>query len=147
MFRLFLLCFLHLRWPKGDTSIFSSMPLGFYILGSMLMLVGAKYLAGWCFHFSASIFVPHLSPSINMKRVNKYVGLASIRSPLKTGLWKQEPGNGHWPHFYSTVDPEATSVPSSWKLPENQGIKSKEHCYFSSFFFKLKPIVKLYIIF
>ncbi|XP_056882479.1 glycerol kinase isoform X2 [Takifugu flavidus] len=31
---------------NGESSIFSSMPLGFYILGSMLMLVGAKYLAG-----------------------------------------------------------------------------------------------------
>ncbi|XP_074482674.1 glycerol kinase isoform X1 [Sebastes fasciatus] len=31
---------------NGETSIFSSVPLGFYILGSMLMLVGAKYLAG-----------------------------------------------------------------------------------------------------
>ncbi|KAL6115234.1 glycerol kinase isoform X2 [Pungitius pungitius] len=31
---------------NGETSIFSSFPLGFYIMGSMLMLVGAKYLAG-----------------------------------------------------------------------------------------------------
>uniref|UniRef100_UPI0037E78840 glycerol kinase isoform X1 n=1 Tax=Semicossyphus pulcher TaxID=241346 RepID=UPI0037E78840 len=31
---------------NGETSIFSSAPLGFYIFGSMLMLVGAKYLAG-----------------------------------------------------------------------------------------------------
>ncbi|XP_019957654.1 glycerol kinase isoform X1 [Paralichthys olivaceus] len=31
---------------NGETSIFSSVPLGFYIMGSMLMLVGAKYLAG-----------------------------------------------------------------------------------------------------
>ncbi|KAM8904412.1 LOW QUALITY PROTEIN: glycerol kinase 3-like [Spinachia spinachia] len=31
---------------NGEASIFSSIPLGFYILGSMLMLVGAKYLAG-----------------------------------------------------------------------------------------------------
>ncbi|XP_030635976.1 glycerol kinase isoform X2 [Chanos chanos] len=29
-----------------ETSIFSSVPLGFYILGSMLMLIGAKYIAG-----------------------------------------------------------------------------------------------------
>ncbi|NP_001418030.1 glycerol kinase isoform 1 [Danio rerio] len=29
-----------------DTSIFSSVPLGFYILGSMFMLIGAKYIAG-----------------------------------------------------------------------------------------------------
>uniref|UniRef100_G3PKK1 glycerol kinase n=1 Tax=Gasterosteus aculeatus aculeatus TaxID=481459 RepID=G3PKK1_GASAC len=29
---------------NGETSIFSSIPLGFYIMGSMLMLVGAKYL-------------------------------------------------------------------------------------------------------
>lgn len=42
------LCFLALRRPEGESSIFSSAPLGFYILGSMLMLVGAKYLAGWC---------------------------------------------------------------------------------------------------
>ncbi|XP_041637994.1 glycerol kinase isoform X2 [Cheilinus undulatus] len=32
---------------NGETSIFSSAPLGFYIFGSMLMLVGAKYLAGY----------------------------------------------------------------------------------------------------
>lgn len=32
----------------GESSIFSSAPLGFYLLGSMLMLVGAKYLAGGC---------------------------------------------------------------------------------------------------
>ncbi|XP_070813704.1 glycerol kinase isoform X1 [Chaetodon trifascialis] len=31
---------------NGETSIFSSAPLGFYIMGSMLMLIGAKYLAG-----------------------------------------------------------------------------------------------------
>lgn len=31
---------------NGETSIFSSVPLGFYIMGSMLMLVGARYLAG-----------------------------------------------------------------------------------------------------
>ncbi|XP_042175345.1 glycerol kinase-like [Oncorhynchus tshawytscha] len=31
---------------NGETSIFSSVPLGFYILGSMLMLIGAKYIAG-----------------------------------------------------------------------------------------------------
>uniref|UniRef100_A0A673C3D8 glycerol kinase n=1 Tax=Sphaeramia orbicularis TaxID=375764 RepID=A0A673C3D8_9TELE len=30
---------------EGETSIFSSVPLGFYIMGSMLMLVGAKYIA------------------------------------------------------------------------------------------------------
>ncbi|XP_077088363.1 glycerol kinase isoform X2 [Siphateles boraxobius] len=29
-----------------ETSIFSSIPLGFYILGSMFMLIGAKYIAG-----------------------------------------------------------------------------------------------------
>uniref|UniRef100_H3CY30 glycerol kinase n=1 Tax=Tetraodon nigroviridis TaxID=99883 RepID=H3CY30_TETNG len=33
---------------NGESSIFSSAPLGFYLLGSMLMLVGAKYLAGGC---------------------------------------------------------------------------------------------------
>ncbi|KAK1802867.1 hypothetical protein P4O66_021407, partial [Electrophorus voltai] len=31
---------------KADASIFSSMPLGFYVLGSMFMLIGAKYIAG-----------------------------------------------------------------------------------------------------
>ncbi|CAL8302200.1 glycerol kinase isoform X1 [Gadus morhua] len=31
---------------NGETSIFCSVPLGFYIIGSMLMLVGAKYIAG-----------------------------------------------------------------------------------------------------
>uniref|UniRef100_A0A8B9L317 glycerol kinase n=1 Tax=Astyanax mexicanus TaxID=7994 RepID=A0A8B9L317_ASTMX len=31
-----------------ESSIFSSVPLGFYILGSMLMLIGAKYIAGQC---------------------------------------------------------------------------------------------------
>lgn len=31
---------------NGETSIFSSAPLGFYILGSMVMLIGAKYIAG-----------------------------------------------------------------------------------------------------
>ncbi|XP_018595447.2 glycerol kinase isoform X4 [Scleropages formosus] len=31
---------------NGETSIFSSVPLGFYILGSMFMLIGAKYIAG-----------------------------------------------------------------------------------------------------
>uniref|UniRef100_W5MW46 Probable glycerol kinase n=1 Tax=Lepisosteus oculatus TaxID=7918 RepID=W5MW46_LEPOC len=30
---------------NGETSIFSSLPLGFYILGSMLMLIGAKSIA------------------------------------------------------------------------------------------------------
>nr|XP_015219570.1 PREDICTED: glycerol kinase [Lepisosteus oculatus] len=32
---------------NGETSIFSSLPLGFYILGSMLMLIGAKSIAGY----------------------------------------------------------------------------------------------------
>lgn len=31
---------------NGEPSIFCSVPLGFYIMGSMIMLVGAKYLAG-----------------------------------------------------------------------------------------------------
>ncbi|XP_040888494.1 glycerol kinase-like isoform X2 [Toxotes jaculatrix] len=31
---------------NGETSIFSSVPLGFYIMGSMLMLIGAKYISG-----------------------------------------------------------------------------------------------------
>ncbi|XP_026157806.1 glycerol kinase isoform X1 [Mastacembelus armatus] len=31
---------------NGETSIFSSVPLGFYIMGSMLMLIGARYIAG-----------------------------------------------------------------------------------------------------
>ncbi|KAI1899188.1 hypothetical protein AGOR_G00059130 [Albula goreensis] len=31
---------------NGETSIFSSVPLGFYILGSMFMLIGAKYISG-----------------------------------------------------------------------------------------------------
>ncbi|TRY95297.1 hypothetical protein DNTS_006748 [Danionella cerebrum] len=31
-----------------ETSIFSSVPLGFYIMGSMFMLIGAKYVAGQC---------------------------------------------------------------------------------------------------
>ncbi|XP_064879620.1 glycerol kinase isoform X2 [Oncorhynchus nerka] len=33
---------------NGETSIFSSVPLGFYILGSMFMLIGAKYITGQC---------------------------------------------------------------------------------------------------
>ncbi|KAJ8252951.1 hypothetical protein GJAV_G00207530 [Gymnothorax javanicus] len=32
---------------NGETSIFSSAPLGIYILGSMFMLIGAKYIAGY----------------------------------------------------------------------------------------------------
>lgn len=31
-----------------ESSFFSSVPLGFYILGSMLMLIGAKYITGQC---------------------------------------------------------------------------------------------------
>nr|XP_023687560.1 glycerol kinase [Paramormyrops kingsleyae] len=31
---------------NGETSIFSSVPMGFYILGSMFMLIGAKYITG-----------------------------------------------------------------------------------------------------
>lgn len=31
---------------NGEPSIFSSVPLGFYIIGSMLMLIGAKYVTG-----------------------------------------------------------------------------------------------------
>lgn len=31
---------------NGESTIFSSAPMGFYILGSMMMLIGAKYLAG-----------------------------------------------------------------------------------------------------
>ncbi|XP_061534448.1 glycerol kinase isoform X3 [Phycodurus eques] len=31
---------------NGENSIFSSVPLGFYIMGSMLMLIGANYIAG-----------------------------------------------------------------------------------------------------
>ncbi|KAG7238097.1 hypothetical protein INR49_031333, partial [Caranx melampygus] len=33
---------------SSEPSIFSSVPLGFYIMGSMLMLIGAKYIAGQC---------------------------------------------------------------------------------------------------
>ncbi|XP_028655541.1 glycerol kinase isoform X2 [Erpetoichthys calabaricus] len=32
---------------NGETSIFSSLPLGFYILGSILMLIGAKCISGF----------------------------------------------------------------------------------------------------
>ncbi|XP_060755497.1 glycerol kinase isoform X3 [Neoarius graeffei] len=32
---------------KAERSIFTSLPLGFYILGSMFMLIGAKYIAGY----------------------------------------------------------------------------------------------------
>uniref|UniRef100_A0A7N6AKR6 Probable glycerol kinase n=1 Tax=Anabas testudineus TaxID=64144 RepID=A0A7N6AKR6_ANATE len=35
---------------NGETSIFSSVPLGFYIMGSMLMLIGAKYISGQCLY-------------------------------------------------------------------------------------------------
>lgn len=31
-----------------ESSFFSSVPLGFFILGSMCMLIGAKYIAGQC---------------------------------------------------------------------------------------------------
>uniref|UniRef100_A0A1A8Q7H2 glycerol kinase n=1 Tax=Nothobranchius rachovii TaxID=451742 RepID=A0A1A8Q7H2_9TELE len=31
---------------NGETSIFCSVPLGFYIIGSMLMLIGARYITG-----------------------------------------------------------------------------------------------------
>ncbi|XP_066562478.1 glycerol kinase isoform X1 [Amia ocellicauda] len=31
---------------NGETSIFSSLPLGFYIMGSMVMLIGAKFISG-----------------------------------------------------------------------------------------------------
>nr|XP_033804673.1 glycerol kinase isoform X5 [Geotrypetes seraphini] len=31
---------------NGDTSIFCSLPLGFYIVSSMIMLIGAKYISG-----------------------------------------------------------------------------------------------------
>uniref|UniRef100_A0A8C3FJ34 glycerol kinase n=1 Tax=Chrysemys picta bellii TaxID=8478 RepID=A0A8C3FJ34_CHRPI len=31
---------------NGDSSIFSSLPLGFYIVSSMIMLIGAKYISG-----------------------------------------------------------------------------------------------------
>lgn len=31
-----------------ESRFFSSVPLGFYILGSMFMLIGAKYIAGQC---------------------------------------------------------------------------------------------------
>uniref|UniRef100_A0A8C1XRA4 glycerol kinase n=1 Tax=Cyprinus carpio TaxID=7962 RepID=A0A8C1XRA4_CYPCA len=38
-----------MNWETTEpTSIFSSVPLGFYILGSMFMLIGAKYIAGQC---------------------------------------------------------------------------------------------------
>lgn len=31
---------------SGDTSIFCSLPLGFFIMSSMIMLIGAKYVSG-----------------------------------------------------------------------------------------------------
>uniref|UniRef100_A0A3P8V2T9 glycerol kinase n=1 Tax=Cynoglossus semilaevis TaxID=244447 RepID=A0A3P8V2T9_CYNSE len=33
---------------NGEPSIFCSVPLGFYIIGSMMMLIGAKYITGLC---------------------------------------------------------------------------------------------------
>uniref|UniRef100_A0A3P8X7I7 glycerol kinase n=1 Tax=Esox lucius TaxID=8010 RepID=A0A3P8X7I7_ESOLU len=36
----------------GETSIFSSLPLGFYVVGSMCMLIGAKYISGQCLFFA-----------------------------------------------------------------------------------------------
>uniref|UniRef100_G3PKJ8 Probable glycerol kinase n=1 Tax=Gasterosteus aculeatus aculeatus TaxID=481459 RepID=G3PKJ8_GASAC len=44
---------------NGETSIFSSIPLGFYIMGSMLMLVGAKYLAGQRGFFCCAQILKH----------------------------------------------------------------------------------------
>jgi len=36
-----------LPWmTSGDTSIFCSLPLGFFIMSSMIMLIGAKYVSG-----------------------------------------------------------------------------------------------------
>lgn len=32
--------------PSGDTSIFCSLPLGIFIMSSMVMLIGAKYISG-----------------------------------------------------------------------------------------------------
>uniref|UniRef100_A0A3Q2YTL1 glycerol kinase n=1 Tax=Hippocampus comes TaxID=109280 RepID=A0A3Q2YTL1_HIPCM len=38
-----------MNWETTELpSIFCSVPLGFYIMGSMLMLIGANYIAGWC---------------------------------------------------------------------------------------------------
>uniref|UniRef100_A0A6Q2Y253 glycerol kinase n=1 Tax=Esox lucius TaxID=8010 RepID=A0A6Q2Y253_ESOLU len=37
---------------NGETSIFSSLPLGFYVVGSMCMLIGAKYISGQCLFFA-----------------------------------------------------------------------------------------------
>uniref|UniRef100_A0A8C6KQY0 glycerol kinase n=1 Tax=Nothobranchius furzeri TaxID=105023 RepID=A0A8C6KQY0_NOTFU len=34
--------------PAREISIFCSIPLGFYIIGSMLMLIGARYITGQC---------------------------------------------------------------------------------------------------
>ncbi|KAI3366125.1 hypothetical protein L3Q82_009946 [Scortum barcoo] len=48
---------------NGETSIFSSAPLGFYIIGSMVMLIGAKYLAG--------CLISDLRPAENVQAVHK----------------------------------------------------------------------------
>uniref|UniRef100_A0A665X3R0 glycerol kinase n=1 Tax=Echeneis naucrates TaxID=173247 RepID=A0A665X3R0_ECHNA len=47
---------------NGNGSIFSSVPLGFYIMGSMLMLIGARYIIGQCLdNFnSAHQNIPHI---------------------------------------------------------------------------------------
>ncbi|XP_060626113.1 glycerol kinase isoform X2 [Anolis sagrei] len=33
---------------SGETSIFCSLPLGFFIMSSLLMLIGARYISGYC---------------------------------------------------------------------------------------------------
>lgn len=100
----------------GESSIFSSAPLGFYILGSMLMLVGAKFLAGWCFLL--------LSAFKCLMLTSLFVNCpTSLRSPLTLGRLEQEHGN----------EPISKGIPgpSSWKVLEKQDMK------FFSFFFYL----------
>lgn len=75
---------------KGETSIFSSVPLGFYIIGSMLMLIGAKYLTGQYVYSilirDASVYVCH--------RWSRYLGcaapVASTEAPPTCCLHLQE---------------------------------------------------------
>lgn len=102
----------------GESSIFSSAPLGFYILGSMLMLVGAKYLAGWCssplleiLWMLMSLFVDHL-PSVRS-------ALTSKRPRLD---WR---------------DPKGIPGRPSWKVLENQDINARNFTIFPLFFFNL----------
>lgn len=120
--------------PTGESTIFSSAPMGFYILGSLVMLIGAKYLAGqsvWgCWWLLTNYFIWY---SAYNTLVSKTCAPACHFFDAVSSLV----------HFRKKLNPHRAGPPLSVAPTDLPGQTSTNHFqilqnYFSLCFFNLK---------